>query len=122
LRYTRVFSDADGESHFEDVEPELVRTHVTDNFPPLLVSESIPAASAAFVSAPRGDDEPEWHNAPNRQFVVWLDGESEVQTSDGEVRRFRTGDVLLVEDTTGKGHLSRGVGESGSRVLFVRLP
>ena len=37
-------------------------------------------------------------------YVMFLKGDSEVEVSDGEKRRFTSGDVFLVEDTTGKGH------------------
>jgi hypothetical protein len=40
-----------------------------------------------------------------------LSGELEVEVSDGEIRRFGPGSVILVEDTSGKGHVSRVVGE-----------
>jgi hypothetical protein len=48
-----------------------------------------------------------WHNAPLRQYVVTLTGWWEIEVSDGEVRRFGPGSVLLAEDTTGKGHVNR---------------
>ena len=45
----------------------------------------------------------DWHPAPCRQYYVQTTGELEVQVSDGEIRRFRPGDVVLVEDVTGQG-------------------
>ena len=48
----------------------------------------------------------DWHPTPQRQFFVYLSGGAGVEASDGEIRHFRTGDVLFVEDTTGKGHRS----------------
>jgi len=42
-----------------------------------------------------------------RQFVIVLFGELEVEVSDGEKRRFEPGGICLVEDTAGKGHISR---------------
>jgi hypothetical protein len=47
------------------------------------------------------------HTAPRRQLVITLSGEVEIETSDGNTRRFRQGDVLLADDTTGVGHISR---------------
>jgi quercetin dioxygenase-like cupin family protein len=49
-----------------------------------------------------------------------LAGELEVQVSDGMVRTFGPGSVVLVEDTEGKGHISRVVGTE--RVFMVALP
>ncbi len=62
----------------------------------------------------------DWHNAPRRQFVVTLAGEVEIVASDGEVRRFGPGGVMLADDTTGNGHVSRGVGAERLS-LFVPL-
>ncbi len=50
-----------------------------------------------------------------------LDGEIEIEVSDGERRGFRGGDVLLVEDTTGKGHRTRTVDGRPRRSVFVTL-
>ncbi|MGI0080160.1 MAG: hypothetical protein ACRECH_11100 [Nitrososphaerales archaeon] len=36
--------------------------------------------------------------------VSFLSGEADIRSSDREKRHFRQGDVLLLEDTTGKGH------------------
>jgi hypothetical protein len=43
--------------------------------------------------------------------MVVLGGQVEAEVSDGEVRRFGPGDVVLVEDTEGRGHRSWVVGE-----------
>ncbi len=39
-------------------------------------------------------------------LVLWLTGEVEFETSDGDIRRLAAGSVVLAEDTTGKGHIS----------------
>ena len=46
----------------------------------------------------------------------------EVQVSDGEVRKFGPGSMVLHEDTTGKGHLSRVVGPTDALTVMVQLP
>ena len=63
----------------------------------------------------------DWHPAPRRQFVITLAGEAEIEASDGEVRHIGPGTVMLAEDTTGKGHITRGVGEAERISLFVPL-
>ena len=50
-----------------------------------------------------------------------LDGEIEIETGDGEKRRFSGGDILLVEDTTGRGHRTRPVDGRTRRSLFIPL-
>jgi hypothetical protein len=49
-----------------------------------------------------------------------LTGKMEVEVSHGEARRFAAGDVLLVEDITGEGHISRAVGKE--RVYLAVIP
>ena len=63
----------------------------------------------------------DWHPSSARNLFVVLSGEWEVTASDGEARRFKTGDVLLVEDTTGKGHTSRVVSEEDSVALMIEV-
>jgi quercetin dioxygenase-like cupin family protein len=53
------------------------------------------------------DEIPTWHTAPRRQFTMTIVGEGEVETSDGKVVQVRPGVVLLLEDTVGKGHMTR---------------
>ena len=53
--------------------------------------------------------------------MIMLQGEVEIETSDGTVRRLGAGDILLAEDTTGKGHRSRSVGTGPRQSVFVTL-
>jgi uncharacterized cupin superfamily protein len=39
--------------------------------------------------------------------VIVLSGEMEIETSAGDIRRFRPGDILLADDMTGSGHFLR---------------
>jgi hypothetical protein len=49
-------------------------------------------------------------------------GEYEVTSSDGAVRRFPPGSVLLLEDTTGQGHSTRITSSEDCIVFAVGLP
>jgi hypothetical protein len=42
-----------------------------------------------------------WHRAPQRQFIVNLDADVEIEVSSGERRIIPKGDIFFVEDTTG---------------------
>ena len=53
----------------------------------------------------------DFHNAPRRQYVVMMSGQLEIEIGDGTKRVLDPGDVLVAEDLTGKGHITRGVGE-----------
>lgn len=109
--YTRLFSDARGESHFEDIEIDLMLTDYLPSAPPLELSAITPASQFGFLRAPAGWSS-DWHPSSERNMFFVLSGEWEVTASDGETRRFSTSSVLLVEDTTGKGHSSRVTSDS----------
>jgi uncharacterized cupin superfamily protein len=63
----------------------------------------------------------DWHNAPRRQFIVMLEGTVEIEVGAGTTRRFGPGDILLAEDTTGRGHRSRTVNQQVRRSIFIPL-
>ena len=120
MKYTRIYSDAGGESHFEDVSVIVEPVDFAPPAPPLNLAAPLEAERAILCTIPKewyGD----WHPAPHRQFYVQMSGELEVQVSDGEIRRFSAGSLVLLEDTSGKGHLSRVVGSSGVDAVFVQL-
>lgn len=118
MKYVRMYADKNGDSHFEDVEFEMSLVDVSPPTPPLGVSASIPSTNVAFVSTPAGwYGEP--HPVPQRLFIIYLAGEMEATVSDGEVRRFGPGSVVLVEDTSGKGHTSRVIGTDNALAVFV---
>ena len=76
--------------------------------------------SLFFSGAPSGWHG-DWHPAPRRQFSCNLAGEVEVTASDGETRLFLPGDVLLLEDTTGKGHKTKVTSEEDFIIAVVQL-
>ena len=119
--YVRLYADAAGASHFEDVAVELVPRDYAPPAPALSLSPVMPATGFAFVRIPAGWSG-DWHPTPLRQVFVYLAGEVEGETSDGEVRRFGPGSVTLVEDTTGKGHRRRQVGSDDTVAVLVQLP
>jgi hypothetical protein len=115
MQYLRIYAGPDGESHFEDVDINLEAGGGASD-----LSQMIPAQGVIFRrSAP--DQNIDWHNAPRRQFVITLSGEAEVVASDGEVRRIVPGTIFLAEDTTGKGHITRGVGGKERLSIFIPL-
>jgi hypothetical protein len=119
--YVRLFSDDNGESHFQDIQRDLTPTDFAPGIPNLFISTPIEASDASFFGAP-SRWEADWHVSSGRHLFAVITGVWEVTASDGEVRTFSRGDVLLVEDTTGKGHASRVVSEEDSLALLVTLP
>jgi len=115
MKITRVYSSPDGESHFEDLDIELSDAGEIGS-----LSERMPVGGIIFRENPP-DYDFDWHHAPRRQYIILLDGNIEIEVSDGEIRRFRGGDVLLVEDTTGKGHRTRTTDGKSRRSVFVTI-
>jgi hypothetical protein len=114
FKVTRVYADADGESHFEEIDYPL-----TNGGPIGFLSAQVPVSNIVFRKVPPGYDD--MHTAPQRQYVVLLDGAIEIETSLGVKRIFEQGEVLLMEDTTGKGHRSRNVKAVERSSLFIIL-
>ncbi len=111
---TRIYSDEQGESHFQDMEVPLKDSGSIGR-----LSDPIDVSSISFRET-GGDYDYDWHTAPRRQYIIML-GQVDIQVSDGERRIFDSGDIVLVEDTTGKGHKSRAVRGQMRRSVFVAL-
>jgi len=120
MKYVRCYADEAGESHFEDVDVDLAPVNFAPPAPPLALSKFISTTQLCFLSGPPGWYG-DWHPSPRRQFLIYLSGESELQVSDGEKRRVARGSVVLLEDTRGKGHVSRVVSEGPALHAVVQL-
>jgi len=115
MKITRIFSDEKGDSFFEDLEIPLVDQgeigYLSDNF-------EVKKLQFRKVSA---DYDYDFHHAPQKQFIVLLDGGVEIETSLGDLRQCQTGEILLVEDTTGKGRKTRNLEKKERTSLFIHL-
>lgn len=120
INVMRIFADAAGRSHFEDLQVEMASADFAPPAPPLDVSSFTPAARYGFLRAPAGWYG-DWHPAPRRQVVFSLSGEVEVEVTDGEVRRVTPGSVVVLEDTKGRGHTTRVVGDEEALFGVVQL-
>ncbi len=121
MQMPRMYTDEAGESHFDRVE---VPFHINNFAPPaqpFATADILPAARYTFL-APAAGWYGEWHPSPRRQILFILKGIWEVTVSDGETRRFEPGDVLLGEDTSGKGHVTHIVSEEDGLAGVVQLP
>ena len=100
MRFTRLYTGSDGKSHIEELSLE---SHPN-------LTELQATAGIIFRSWEVGGVN-DWHTAPRRQYVIHLSGQGEVELEDGSIHRFGPGDVTLAEDLTGKGHITRTVGD-----------
>jgi hypothetical protein len=121
LKYHRFYSDASGESHLDEVEVKESLAEAAPPAPPLLVSVFNPAYQWGFFSTPEGWFG-DWHPAPARQFMILLSGSVDVMVSDGSVLQMKPSDIVLLEDTWGKGHMSRNVSDGVCHYFVARLP
>ena len=112
---TRIYSDANGESRFENIKIPLSEAGEIGS-----LSMGIPSKEVIFrMVKPTYDYD--FHNAPQKQFIILLDGEIEIETSLGEKRTFKGGDILLMEDTQGKGHKTRNLRNMERKSIFITL-
>ena len=121
MRCLRIYATPDGESHFGEVDIPMEMAPLFPNEAAFALSDRYLASHIRFVRVPGGVREVGWHTPPGRVLSIWLDGVVEFETSDGEVRRVSAGGVVLVEDTIGKGHISRPP-EEGQSVVLISLP
>lgn len=104
MRITRLFTGADEQTHFEELELPLTVSAAG------AMSSPIPIESIFFRDTNEsGPAVWDYHVAPRRQFVVHIVGRTEIEVGDGTRRQFGPGDVLLADDLTGQGHISREI-------------
>jgi quercetin dioxygenase-like cupin family protein len=115
MKATKILTDENGKSYFEDYEIDL-----KDAGDIGFLSENYPVKNIIFRETSENYDY-NWHNAPAKQFVIMLEGSVEIEVGSGEKRIFTTGDILLVEDTTGQGHISKAVNNERRKSIFVIL-
>jgi hypothetical protein len=115
MKVTRLFTGEDRETHFEVMDYDLF-----DNGEIGRLSEKIAVKELIFRETD-GDYNYDFHPAPQKQFIVLLDGEIEIETGLGEKRRFSAGDILLVEDTFGRGHKTKSIDKKLRRSIFITI-
>ena len=132
LPFTHLWADANGVSHFRDEKlgfeaatpenPTAGTSSRTNPDPEALVALPLRGATGAtFLYLKRAAVE-DWHRAPRRMYLIAVQGMSEVTAGDGEMRRFGPGSIILMDDLTGKGHITRAVGDVDHIALTIPMP
>ena len=112
---TRIFTGPDGQTHAEEIDVKLMPGGGSGE-----LSEMAKVEGLQFRrQAPNYFQD--WHPAPRRQYVITLSGRGEVELAGGKKIPLGPGHILLAEDVTGKGHISRGVGTEDRISLFIPL-
>ncbi len=114
MKYTRLYTGNDEQSYFEELSMDLVDAKYGK------LTQPFDIKNASFGRIVDADVEVDWHNPPCPQYVIMLKGAMEIETGDGTKRIFGEGDILLAEDTTGQGHITR----AGSKEIreYLMLP
>ena len=113
MRIHNLYEDEDGHSHFRDIEVEWTSEGRGGK-----LSDRLPATGIIFRQV-QPDYELDWHSAPRRPYIINLDAGVQITASDGEARTIGAGEVILVEDVSGKGHLSKAVDEKIRHCIFI---
>ena len=113
MRIHNLYTDAGGQSHFRNIEVEWAEETRAGK-----LSKRLPATGIIFREVPPTYDL-DWHPAPRRQYIINLDAGVQITASDGESRVIGAGEVILVEDVAGKGHLSKAVSSAVRHCIFV---
>jgi hypothetical protein len=115
IKVSRMYTGPDGQTHVEEYDVPLGPQRNASE-----LSEPVDVTSLQFRRSSPAYDLP-FHTAPRRQYVITLSGESEVEFGDGTKVRLYPGHILLAEDTTGQGHISRAIGTEDRISLFIPL-
>ena len=115
MMVVRIYTGPDNKSHCEELQIPLKDAGKTG-----FLSELMKAKGVVFRET-AGDYNYDFHTAPRRQLVVNLEGEVEIEIGDGTRRILHAGEILLAEDTTGQGHISRAVAGKPRKSLFIIL-
>ena len=113
MRIHNLYEDEHGQSHFRDIEVEWISEGRGGK-----LSERQPATGIIFRQV-QPDYELDWHPAPRRQYIINLDAGVEITASDGEARIIAAGEVILVEDISGDGHMSKAINSQIRHCIFV---
>lgn len=121
--YKRLFTNADGNAEIEELSADLIKGFAVPPAEPLHSAPFLQGDGTLFWAGA----EPNWnggpaHPAPRRMIFVTIQGHYEITTPDGKVHSIQTGNVLIVEDTTGSGHSTRVTSSQDCLLLGIGLP
>jgi len=108
---TRLYTGPDGQTHAEKIDVKF-GARGTDPF-------KLMAAPGAEIRRAAPGRVGDWHTAPRRQYVITLSGHGEVELIDGTKIELGPGSIDLAEDLTGKGHITRVIGNEERVTLAI---
>ena len=107
---TRLYTGPDNLTHAEEVEMKFTGD----------VSKMMQVTGAELHRGAAGRVS-DWHRGPSRRYVITLSGRGEVEVAGGKKISLEPGHIDLIEDTTGKGHITRETGTEDRVTLHLLL-
>ena len=117
ISVTRLYTASDGLTHADTVEIKMAPTTM---YAEAEASQAVKASEAQFFRLPKGKVQ-DWHNPAHRQYVVTLSGRGEVEIAGGQKILLSPGRIVLLENVTGKGHITRSTGSEDLTFFAVPL-
>jgi hypothetical protein len=121
IQVVRLYADDFGESRFESLTIPMPRKEFAPPAAPLYAAQLQPAQHYVIIELPVGWGGTERHPTPGRHVLFCLAGTFSVTASSGETRSFAAGDCLLMEDTSGKGHVTEVTSNVLVKAVMIRL-
>lgn len=106
-----LYTGPDGQAYVKDIEVNARPNGVVDLLP----------TSGVEIHRTRAGFSIGWHVEKRRQYVITLSGHGEIDIAGGKKIELGPGSILLVENTTGKGHQTRTVGKKPWVALWLPL-
>lgn len=119
MKINHLYADAEGESHWRDVEIALEERSFAPPARDIHISDTTPATGLVFLKLRAGWDEP-IHPTPKSQTLFCLAGTVRATASDGETREIGKGDIWLMDDTQGKGHHTTVISDEDFEAAVVQ--
>jgi hypothetical protein len=102
----RIYTGTDGLSHIEDIVLDAKT-----------VMEKVTSVEVRVSPPGRFND---WHVAPQRQYIVNLSGNGQLEVAEGKVD-LPPGSIEYIDDLTGKGHTTRTVGTQDRVSIWLKF-
>jgi len=115
MKIARLYPGSDGDSHFEDIDVAFIPGPSIEHL------AAIPDVDGVQIRRTPAGSVWGFHRADCRKYMIILEGRIEIGVGNGAKRTFGAGDVLIVEDTTGRGHTTRVIGDEDRICIDIKL-
>ncbi|MGH9686604.1 MAG: cupin domain-containing protein [Candidatus Acidiferrales bacterium] len=106
-----LYTGPDGQAYVKEINVAAGPHGVVDLLP--VAGEEVHRTPAGFSIG--------WHVERRRQYLITLSGRGEIDIAGGKKIILTPGSILLVENTTGKGHMTRTLGDQPWVSLWMPL-